>query len=54
MASLGSVDPIEFIIPILADDYLDLASMMLLIHANVTRADRTDLDAADPVVSVNN
>ena len=49
MASLDSGGPIEFLIPGLGDDYLDLANTMLHMQVKVTRADGDDLLLALPV-----
>ena len=54
MASQDSGRPIEFFIPGSGDDYLDLANTMLHVQAKVTRANGNNLDAAEPVVPVNN
>ena len=54
MASLDSGGPLEFLIPGLGDDYLDLTNAMLHVQAKVTRANEDDLDLADPVGPVNN
>ena len=54
LASLDSGGPIEFLIPVSGDDYLDLANTMLHVQVKVTRADGDDLLLAHPVGPVNN
>ena len=54
VSSLSDDGPIEFLIPGMGDEYIDLSQTMLHVKAKIQNHDSTPLKASDTVATVNN